>query len=108
MSSTKLRRALVVRDAVMPWLREHGTLEIVKRRDDRIETAVHATIDGFDIWYQTPFGKGISRDLPGFAHGLQISGCMTLEWADDGRADFSFRAGKWDSALLRALDKAGV
>jgi hypothetical protein len=100
MTSTKLHRALAVRDAVLPWLRQHGTLEAVGPKDGKPGAAIHATIGGFDIWYQKPF-----KGLP---HGLQIPGCMILEWADDGRADFSFRAAKWDAALLRELDKEGV
>ena len=100
MRSKKLQRALAVRDAVLPWLREHGTLEAIGRKDGKPGAVLHATIGAFDIWYQTPFG--------GLPHGLQIPGCMILEWADDGRAHFSFRAGKWDAALLRELDKEGV
>jgi len=101
MMSTKLRRALAVRDAVLPWLSEHGTLvAAVGPKGGKPGAALHATIGGFEIWCQTPF--------KGFPYGLQIPGCMILKWADDGRADFSFRAGKWDAALLRELDKEGV
>ena len=100
MASTKLRRALAVRDAVLPWLREHGTLEAVGQSDGTAGPALHATIGGFDIWYQAPFS--------GSPYGLRIPGCMILAWADNGEAEFSFRAGKWDAALLRELDKEGV
>lgn len=75
-------------------------LEAVGPKDGKPGAALHATIGGFDIWYQTP--------ITGLPYGLQIPGCMILEWADDGRADFSFRAGKWDAVLLRELDKEGV
>ena len=110
MASTKLQRALAVRDAVLPWLREHGTLEAVGQSDGTVVPALHATIGGFDIWYQPPFSglRVSSADTPGQPCGLKILGCMVLVWADDGRTDFSFRAGKWDAVLLRTLDQEGV
>jgi hypothetical protein len=110
MASTKLQRALAVRDAVLPWLREHGTLEAVGQSDGTVGPALHATIGGFDIWYQTLFSRLriSSADIPELPYGLKIPGCMILVWADDGRTDFSFRAGKWDAALFRALDQEGV
>ncbi|HEU0216413.1 MAG TPA: hypothetical protein VFQ90_07125 [Stellaceae bacterium] len=110
MANTKLRRALAVRDAVLPWLREHGTLEAVGQSDGTAGPALHATIGGFDIWYQRPLGRSraLSADSSGLIYGLKIAGCMILVWTDDGRTDFSFRASKWDAALLRALDEEGV
>jgi hypothetical protein len=108
MTETKLQRALAVRDAVLPWLRRHGALETVERGDGKLDTALRATIGGFDIWFRTPF-KGSRATLPdGLPHELHVADCMTLEWADDGRSAFSFRTGRWDAALLRTLVKEGV
>ena len=108
MTDTKLQRALAVRDAVLPWLRKHGALDAVERTDGKLDTALRATIGGFDIWYRTPF-KGLRGSSPdGLRYELHVAGCMTLEWTDDGRADFCFRTGRWDAALLRTLAKEGV
>jgi hypothetical protein len=106
MTETKLQRAVAVRDAVLPWLREHCTVE--PTAESGSGKVVHGKIDRFDIYYQAPCSAACDCRQPPCIVGLYIPGCMTFEWTDDGRSYLAFRADKWDAALLRALDKQGV
>ena len=62
MSITKLQRALAVRDAVLPWLRDRGSMKAIGPRDGSLGKVLHGTIDGFNIYLRVPFmGLRVSR-----------------------------------------------
>src|SRR5258707_13224212 len=62
---TRRARAIVIRDAVLPWLREHGTDEVIE--GCRVRTA---EIGEFQFCCRTPFSgaPGPKKNAP---HGYQ-------------------------------------
>jgi hypothetical protein len=118
------QRALVLRDALLPWLREHGTLS---RRFGH--SGLEAAIADFRISLRTPFSR---RHTPNgwykawalqhgsaivtLPYGLDIwlpdKKVMNCEWEQREETKelviqlISFRGGEWEDHLLQALTAA--
>jgi hypothetical protein len=122
--TTRLDRALIVRDAVLSWLRDNGRDEVISGFRVRVGDA-----SPFSFLHTTPF-SGIPRDGPtprnfgeaallqrhgpiNLPYGLDVmlSGrkVMNLEWGHDGSPDLvSFAKGNWDAQLLDAVAPAVI
>jgi hypothetical protein len=112
---TRLQRALIVRDAVLAWLRDHGITEIVSGM-----RVLGGEVAPYRFIHRTPFTElpdNLNRDYQyavllqergrpvNLPYGLDVclSGCkvMNLEWDNDGSPDLvSFAKGDWDGQLL--------
>lgn len=83
---SNLPRALAIRDAVLPWLREHGYLAAVGRGEHI--SLLFGTIAGFSFEYQDRFG-GRPQLLQALPYVLSVRGekCwLIVEWDDRGQA----------------------
>lgn len=121
---TRLDRALIVRDAVLGWLRDNGREEVISGFRVR-----GGEVAGFRFIYRTPFSRvplnGLKPRNFGEAAILQRRGpvnlpyaldvwwgdrkVMLIEWAHDGSPDLaSFTKGQWDSELLAAVAPTGI
>ena len=102
---TRKDRAIAIRDAVLPWLQQHGDAVTVGGA-----RFVAADLDKFKIMHRTPFGgrdqlaaRSYAEALylqqhgsPNLPYGLEILSAggkvMNIEWDDNGRTDLvSFR-----------------
>jgi hypothetical protein len=117
LATTDTRRAMAIRDHVLPLLRQHGTVEVQRDVVRLTELRIRAWV--FCFW--TPFNE-LGRDeasSPGYRHaiekqrsrkslpyGLDISlasaRIFRILWSDDGTVDVaSFVRGQWEDEVLR-------
>lgn len=118
----RLQRALQVRDAALPWLREHGNVMTLEQRGGSPGTLLEGELDGFSFLHRTPFSGLHLRPMPrNYAEAVILQNVevlpyeldirsggkrLILEWASDGRTHVrQFSAGDWEAALLRRIDK---
>jgi len=114
--TTDARRAISIRDHVLPLLRQHGTVEV--QRD--VVRLTELRIKGWIFRCWTPFNE-IGREeasSPGYRHaierqrsrkslpyGLDIeegsARVLRILWSDDGTVDVaSFVRGQWEDEVL--------
>ena len=119
-TTTRLDRALIVRDAVLAWLLDNGRDEMISGFRVRA-----GEVAPFRFIYRTPFSRiplnGLKPRNFGDAALMQQRGpvnlpyaldvwwadrkVMLLEWDHDGSPDLtSFAKGDWDAHLLDVVD----
>ena len=115
--TTDIRRAIAIRDHVLPLLRQHGTVEVQRDVVRLTELRIRAWV--FRFW--TPFNE-LGREeasSPGYRHaierqrsrkslpyGLDIledsAQVFRVQWSDDGTVDVArFVRGQWEDEVLR-------
>ena len=115
--TTDTRRAIAIRDHVLPLLRQHGTVEVQRDVVRLTELRIRAWV----LRFWTPFNE-LGREeasSPGYRHaierqrsrkslpyGLDIweksARVFRILWSDDGTVDVvSFVRGQWEDEVLR-------
>src|ERR1700730_1822437 len=114
--STKLARALLLRDAALAVLRRMGVWETIAVRGARDMKFLSARIGSLQISYRTPFRGMQAADALKYRaaqHGLTVpqnlrygldvwapNKVLNIEWDDKGSyALVSFRPGAWEAEL---------
>jgi hypothetical protein len=122
---TSIQRALAIRDAVLPWLHEHGNLMTFPCKGRMPVRLLCGGIDGFTVTHRTPFSNAPLPPVPrNYAEGKLLQtmtvplpyeldigrgNCrLIIEWSDDGRTNlrrFEGQRRRWDADLIHSVEK---